>query len=74
MTDFVPGGIANAKGDLFGTSPFRIIKAGMVVLPVDRAAAACTVGWRPVSDHNLEGHDPDYACLQRTAEDREAVG
>jgi hypothetical protein len=57
--DFVPGGIANRAGDLWGTAPHR------------RVGAALLVGWRAIPKEGA-CHDDDYAWLERTPEEREA--
>lgn len=74
MTDFVPGGIANAAGDLFGTSPFRIIRTGKIVIDVDRAREAMLHGWNPLDKVQPSMGDPcddDFAWLERSPEERE---
>lgn len=76
MTDFVPGGIANAYGDLWGSSPHRIIRTGRVTIDAVRAGAAIMCGWRAVEKvHPSAGQcDPDFAWLERTDEERAAEG
>lgn len=82
-TVFAEGGIANEKGDLFGNSPFRIIRTGKLIIPIERAAAAVMMGWRAVDKAwpdvaqgeiaGSEACDPAFAWLERTAAEREAV-
>lgn len=77
MKDYVPGGIANDYGDLFGTSPLRIIKSGKVVIDAVRAGGAIMCGWRAVEKVNpsmAQPCDPDFAWLERTDEERAAEG
>ncbi len=76
MRDYVPGGIANRYGDIYGTSPHRIIRSGRVVIESTRAGAAISCGWRAVDKVNPEHGecDPDFAWLARTDEEREAEG
>lgn len=76
MREFVPGGIANRFGDLYGNSPFRIIRSGRVVIETVRAGAAIMCGWRDVQKVNPEHGecDPDFAWLARTDEERAAEG
>jgi hypothetical protein len=69
--DFVPGGIANRAGDLWGTAPHRIIPHGRVVIDTVRVGAALLVGWRAIPKEGA-CHDDDYAWLERTPEEREA--
>lgn len=73
MTGFVPGGIANRHGDLFGNSPFRIIPHGRVTIDAVRAGAAIMCGWRAVDKVNpsFGECDPDFAWLERSPEERE---
>jgi hypothetical protein len=66
--NFVPGGIANREGDIFGTSPFRIIPTGRLVIDVERAGAAIMCGWRAVD--KVGECDPAFAWLERTAAER----
>ena len=70
MAEFVPGGIANAYGDLWGTSPHRIIRDGRITIDAVRAGAAIMCGWRDVGPSG----DPDFAWLARTEEERLAEG
>lgn len=76
MTDYVPGGIANRHGDLWGTSPHRIIRHGKVVIDTVRVGAALLCGWRVAEKLNpsFGECDPDFAWLERTEEEREAEG
>lgn len=70
MVDFVPGGIANDAGDLFGTTPLRIIRTGRVTIDEVRAGSAIMCGWRDVP--KVGECDPDFAWLERTEAEREA--
>lgn len=70
MTDFVLGGVANRHGDLFGTSPLRIIPHGRVVIDATRAGAAIVCGWREVE--KVGECDPDFAWLERHESERAA--
>jgi hypothetical protein len=72
MTDFVPGGIANRHGDLFGTTPLRIIPHGRVVIDHVRAGAAILCGWRPVE--KVGCCDDDFVWLERSEAAREEFG
>jgi hypothetical protein len=63
------GHVANEKGDLYGTSPHRIIRWGLVSIAADRAADAVAAGWRMRAE---QPEDPDFARLERTEADREA--
>lgn len=72
MTQFVPGGIANAKGDIYGTSPLRIIRFGRIVIETERAGAAIMAGWRAVEKTHPECDD-DFAWLERTEAERDAL-
>lgn len=76
MTDFVPGGIANRHGDIWGTSPHRIIRDGRVVIDAVRAGAAIMCGWRAIEKVHPSGGtcDPDFAWLARTPAERAAEG
>lgn len=73
--EFAEGGIANEHGDLFGTSPFRIIRHGKLVIAAERVMPALMMGWRLVEKHGAgrEGADNDFGWIERTAEEREAV-
>lgn len=82
-TYYAPGGIANEKGDLFGNSPFVIIRHGKLVIEVGRAAPAIMMGWRAVEKSKPDAEqgeaaggdrcDPDFAWLERTPAEREAI-
>lgn len=76
MTEFVPGGIANRFGDLWGSSPRRIITHGRVVIDTVRVGAALMCGWRavPKSNPSFGECDPDFAWLERSQEERLAEG
>lgn len=66
--DFVPGAPANEHGDLWGTSPHRIIPHGRVVIDAVRAGTAIMMGWRAVPK---QGEcDPDFAWLVRLPSER----
>lgn len=74
MTNFAPGGIANRKGDIYGSSPFRIIRHGRIVIDAARAGAAIMCGWRNIEKTHpsmAEKCDPDFAWLERTEAERE---
>lgn len=74
---FVGGGmVANDHGDLYGTSPQRIIRSGKAVIGINRLEGAIAAGWRvlekawpdaePGSDLvGAEMCDPDFAWIQR---------
>lgn len=80
---FAEGAIANDKGDLYGNSPFRIIRFGALIIPIERAAFALHYGWRAVDKAwpnvaageiaGSEACDPDFAWLERTAGERDAM-
>jgi hypothetical protein len=72
MREFVPGGIVNQHGDLFGTSPLRIIRHGRVVIDSIRAGAAIMSGWKVVP--KVGECDDDFAWLERSEDDRRTVG
>lgn len=73
---FVEGGIANERGDLWGSSPLRIIRSGKVVIAAERAGAAIMMGWRAVEKAwpdaepcagliGAELCDPAFAWIER---------
>jgi hypothetical protein len=68
------GRVANEKGDIYGTSPARIIRFGKVSIDAERAPAAVAAGWRmcavqpDLRDWN-EG-DPLFARIERTEAER----
>lgn len=75
------GNVANAAGDLYGTSPQRLIRAGKVVIDRDRLEVVIAFGWRVLekawpdaaSGNELVGAeqcDPDFAWIERTEEER----
>lgn len=80
---FAVGAIANEKGDIYGNSPFRIIRHGKMVIAAEDAAAAVMMGWRRVEKSKPDAAvgeiaggdccDPDFAWLERTPAEREAV-
>jgi hypothetical protein len=63
------GRAANEKGDLYGTSPQRIIRFGLVTIAADRVPDALEAGWRLRAE---QGDDPDFARIERTEAEREA--
>lgn len=75
------GMVANDCGDLYGTSPARLIRSGKVVIDGIRVAGALEAGWRllPKAWPNVEpgefagaqACDPDFAWIERTAAERE---
>lgn len=67
---FAEGAIANDKGDIYGNSPFRIIRSGALIIPVERAAFAVDHGWRVVEKPLGWPCDDDFAWLARTEEER----
>lgn len=66
---FVPGSIANEVGDIYGTSPHRVIGYGIVSIPAELADAAIAHGWK---DRGLGGGVPEegFRRLERSAGDR----
>jgi hypothetical protein len=73
MRDFVPGGVANANGDLYGNSPFYLMRTGRIVLEQELVEAAVNVGWRVLSKPPHWDCDPDFAWLERTEAEREKL-
>lgn len=69
---FAEGAIANDMGDIYGNSPFRIVRAGSLIIPIERAAFAVDHGWRTVEKPAALVCDPDFAWITRTAEERDA--
>lgn len=69
---FAEGAIANDAGDIYGNSPFRIVRCGAMIIPVERAADAIWYGWRPVEKPPELVCDPDFAWITRTARERDA--
>lgn len=69
MADFVPGSIANDKGDLFGTTPLRVIPFGRVVVDAPRAPQAVACGWRV--QPKIGECDQDFVWLERTKAERD---
>lgn len=73
--EFVPGGIANRHGDIFGTAPHRVITHGRIIIEAERAGAAIICGWRVVEKVHptmSQPCDDDFAWLERTLEERDA--
>lgn len=77
------GMVANKHGDLYGTSPARIIRSGKVVIDGIRVAGAVAAGWRVLDkgwpDATESGElvgaevcDPDFAWIERTEDERPA--
>jgi len=69
--EFVPGAIANEKGDIYGTSPFRLLRFGSIVIDRAMAEGALAFGWR--AKLKPAGCDDDFVWLERTEADRDAV-
>lgn len=69
---FSPGAIANEKGDIYGTSPFRILRFGRLVIARERVGDELMFGWREVPEDRPDCDD-DFAWLERTEADREAL-
>lgn len=63
------GRVVNEKGDLYGTSPQRIIRFGLVSIDAERAPEAVAAGWRMRAE---QGEDLDFARIERTEAEREA--
>lgn len=77
------GRVANRHGDLYGTSPNRLIRTGRAIIDLDRLEAAQAVGWRvvpkewpnaPLTDGLIGAGqcDPDFAWIERTIAERPA--
>lgn len=76
------GMVANIAGDLFGTTPQRIIRSGKAVIGRDRLESALRAGWRVVEKAwpdapltmdlvGAEECDPYFAWIERTEEERD---
>lgn len=74
------GMVANDRGDLYGTSPARIIRSGKAVIDGIRLEGAIAAGWRLLSKAwpdvgpgefaGAEACDPDFAWIERTEAER----
>jgi hypothetical protein len=72
------GRVVNDQGDLYGTSPYRIIRSGKIVIDGIRVAGAIAAGWRLLEKAwpdaspgsglvGAELCDPDFAWIERPA-------
>lgn len=77
------GRAVNPQGDLYGTSPARIIPFGKAVIDIDRLEGAIAAGWRVVEKAwpdaeagtvlvGAELCDPAFAWIERSQEERPA--